>query len=115
MITFPLSVRMKGRTFKNIEHIHPLNQLAVWELLQNLKDCTEVTKVVVFGSSTRHACNPWSDLDVYLEGGVPDKTKFDHHTDAPSLDIIWGSDRIESPNDPLFEVIDREGVVVFER
>ena len=113
MHTWPITKRVGDRRFLNIEHIHPLMQLATLQLLDNLSGCPEVTRVVVFGSSVTPSCNPWSDLDVYIEGATRDVTKFKHETDAEALDIWFGSDRLELPQDPLFQEIDETGVVVY--
>lgn len=113
--SWPVTKRVGARRFMNIERIFPTMQLAVLQLLDNLSDCPEVTRVIVFGSSIRPDCHVWSDLDVYLEGANRNTTIFTHKTDAPAMDIWYESDRLENPQEPLFDEIYATGVVVYEK
>lgn len=58
-----------SHSYKNVEKIFPLKQHTVEELIEHCKaHYPSITRIVIFGSSVTPACNPWSDLDVYLEG-----------------------------------------------
>lgn len=62
------NVCLKGNpSFKNVELIFPTQQRDVSLLVNSLKDNNNVKKIVIFGSSVTSACNPWSDIDTYVE------------------------------------------------
>lgn len=59
------------KPFKNCEHIFPTQQNDVSNLIDLQKDDSNVEKIIIFGSSVTSACNPWSDIDVYMQVKEP--------------------------------------------
>ena len=53
--------------YQNVEKIFPLQQRDVGKIIDALRKCETVEKVIIFGSSVTSACNPWSDIDIYLK------------------------------------------------
>lgn len=96
--------------YKNVEKIFPLKQHTVEELIEHCEaHYPSITRIVVFGSSVTSACNPWSDLDIYLEGVGRGDGFVPPQNDA--YDIWYESD--VTPEDPLFSEIRTKGVVVY--
>ena len=99
-----------SHSYKNVEKIFPLKQHTVEELIEHCKaHYPSITRIVIFGSSVTPACNPWSDLDVYLEGIGRSEGFVPPQNDA--YDIWYESD--VTPEDPLFSEIRTKGVVVY--
>lgn len=96
--------------YKNVEKIFPLKQHVVEELIAHCQIFyPKVTRIVIFGSSVTSRCNPWSDLDVYLEG-IERKDGFvPPQNDA--YDIWYASDL--TPENLLLLEIRTKGVVVY--
>lgn len=98
--------------YRNVEHIHPLMQDDVERILDQLRLCPCVKRVTVFGSSTTTACNPWSDIDIFVEGCL-------EHFPHPKLRVASGIDVLDDEAvecDPDFiRKVKRDGVVVYER
>lgn len=65
-------------SFMNVQKIHPLKQKIVKSIVDNAKTDSHVKSIIVFGSSVRYDCHPFSDLDLcidwtedcYTENGV---------------------------------------------
>ena len=55
------------RTFKNCEHIYPIQQRKVREVLDIAEANPSVKEVIIFGSSVSSKCHIGSDLDIYME------------------------------------------------
>ena len=55
------------RPFMNCEKIFPTKQKYVRALIDRLAPDEDVEQIIVFGSSVTAACNPWSDVDLYVE------------------------------------------------
>lgn len=53
--------------FKNAARIFPTQQKDVCEIIKRYSADSNVKKLIVFGSSITSACNPWSDIDIYVE------------------------------------------------
>ena len=51
--------------FDNCEKIYPIQQKKVQQMISNLKDDTNVEKIIVFGSSVQDTCHMGSD-EAYL-------------------------------------------------
>lgn len=80
----------------NIERIHPLQQKNVINIVEQIVN-TDVTKIVVIGSSLNLRCNPWSDLDLVLYGALDGNRRADVEMKIlsgveGSIDIIWMRD-----------------------
>ena len=56
-----------SEAFENCEHIYPIQQHKVKELLTAIKGNPAVKSVYIFGSSTTGKCHIDSDLDIYME------------------------------------------------
>lgn len=99
---------IKGN-FKNINHIHPLQQHRVEEIIKALEEITEVNKIVVFGSSTTYKCNYESDIDLYVE--------LDKDINAKKYDVdcpvdYWTNFTVSKE---MLAEINKKGVVVYDR
>ena len=53
--------------FRNCEHIYPIQQHKVREVIDAVSNDCNVKKIVIFGSSTGPACHTGSDVDIYFE------------------------------------------------
>lgn len=95
---------------KNITSIFPLKQKTVIKIVELAQQCPGISRIIIFGSSITAACNPWSDVDVYIERDTNETTPLGTFSDA--LDI-WYNDSV-SPAEDLYENI-MKGVVVYER
>lgn len=99
--------------FQNMSHVFPLMHRAVGDFLHMNRNLSRLSKVIVFGSSVTSACNPWSDVDIYVEGverGVD-------RLELPScreFDVIYEQDLKHDTGRLRKEIFDK-GVVVFER
>ena len=56
-----------SKPFKNVARIFPTQQRDVYTLIQSYTREPSVRRIIIFGSSITSACNPWSDIDVYVE------------------------------------------------
>lgn len=96
-------------TFLNIEKIFPTQQRDVGEIVRSLQVNTSVRRIVIFGSSVTSACNPWSDIDVYVE------LDEEQHVRVPQLEVptdVWTNFDVD---DRLMAEIEEKGVAVYER
>lgn len=102
-------VCIKEHVFMNVEKIFPTQQkdvsVLVWEYSLN----PAVKKIVVFGSSVTSACNPWSDLDVFVE--LTEEVILRKPRVSTEVDLWTNFDVDER----LMLEIEEKGVVVFER
>lgn len=95
--------------YLNVTKIFPTQQRDVATILNNWSKNATVKKVVVFGSSVTSACNPWSDIDIYVE---LDK---DEVIRAPKVGVpvdVFTNFEVDTR---LYNEIERTGVVVYER
>lgn len=53
--------------FMNANKIFPTQQRDVKKIIDACSQDSNITKIIIFGSSITSACNPWSDIDVYVE------------------------------------------------
>lgn len=104
------NVFLKGKpSYKNVELIFPTQQRDVSTLVNSLKDNENVQRIVIFGSSVTSACNPWSDIDVYIE------LLEDVRLRLPKLENpvdLWTNFDVDQR---LKREIDETGVIVFCR
>ncbi len=54
-------------SFMNVQKIHPLKQKIVKSIVDNAKADSHVKSIIVFGSSVRYDCHPFSDLDICID------------------------------------------------
>ena len=102
---------MDGINFKFSNHVHPLMQKRVQNLLQNLSNDMNVKKIVLFGSSLEFRCNSNSDIDLYVEKEdveVPLSANLDIDCE---VDIVTNLDKDSN----LYKEIMRKGLLLFER
>ena len=101
--------------YPNAERIFPLKQAAVEMAIEACKKNPRIQGLIVFGSTVRPDCNPWSDVDLYVVGGdrYADSLIISHPTQA--FDIWYESDRKQMPDEKLFQEIDRTGVLVYSK
>lgn len=95
--------------FMNVEKIFPTQQRDVSTLLNSFIANQQVKKVIVFGSSVTSACNPWSDIDVYVE------LTEDVSIRKPRVGVpvdLWTNFDVDSR---LLSEITEKGVLVYER
>ena len=97
------------RPFLGIEHVHPLQQRKVRELVDHFSENPDIKRVILFGSSVEENCNIDSDIDIYIESACYDnllKKAFHFPIDRITPDMLSESLRKE---------IKRHGVVIYER
>lgn len=94
--------------FKNADKIFPTQQRDVKLIIDTLSVFPEVHSIVIFGSSVTCLCNPWSDLDVYIDCD-PGFRRPAINSEAP-LDI-WTTDMVDTD---LLQEIMLTGVIVYE-
>lgn len=99
----------RKKRFKNIEHIHPIQQKNIEDILEALKQYDSVKKVVVFGSSITYKCNYDSDIDLYVELSKDENVK-SYSIETP-VDF-WTNFNVPSA---MLEEIKNKGVVVYDR
>lgn len=76
-----------GVTFKQANQIHPMQQRDVQSIITLSEEDSNIKKIIIFGSSLSKLCNPWSDLDIYLELKTPaNMSKLQLNVETP-LDI----------------------------
>lgn len=95
--------------YLNQERIFPTQQKDVSTLIEHFKKIPEVKQVVIFGSSVTSACNPWSDIDVFLNISECVQVR------APRLQVpvdLWTNYDVD---DRLLSEIAEKGVIVYER
>ena len=51
----------------NVQKIHPLKQKIVKSIVDDAKADSHVKSIIVFGSSVRYDCHPFSDLDLCID------------------------------------------------
>jgi len=99
---------IKGN-YKNINHIHPLQQKRVEDIINALKEFAEVQNITIFGSSTTYKCNYDSDIDVYVELDKDINVK-KYNVDCP-VDF-WTNYTVDSN---MLKEIKLKGVRVYDR
>ena len=95
--------------YKNIEHVHPIQQENVGKIVNALMDYETVKKIIIFGSSVTPKCNYQSDLDVYVELDKEENVKT-YDVDVP-VDF-WTNFNVDPK---MLEEIKMKGVVVYDR
>lgn len=97
------------KEYENKELIFPTQQNDVGTIVELWSINQSVEKIVIFGSSVTSACNPWSDIDVYVV------LLEECHLRKPKLSVpidLWTNFDVD---DRLLAEINEKGVVVFER
>ena len=108
MWDFPV---MDGISFPNANRIHPLMQRRVEQILQAVSKDPNVRRLVLYGSSLEFRCSSASDIDLYIEKYDPDKKL----ANFPDLDCEADIITNLSPDNRLYQEIDRTGLLLFER
>lgn len=98
--------------YLNVNKIFPTKQKDVAVLVNKLKKSKYIKKIIIFGSSITWECNPWSDIDVYIEHEAQDfnNISIPYSEIKSSLDI-W--DNLSADENLLNEIINK-GVIVYE-
>ena len=99
----------RKKRFKNIEHIHPIQQERIEKIIDSLKEYDSVQKVVVFGSSITHKCTYESDIDLYVELSKEEHIK-SYSVDCP---VDFWTNFTVAPE--MLKEIQSKGVVVYAR
>lgn len=95
--------------YENCNKIYPIQQMRIKNILDQVSQDKDISKVIVFGSSVTNRCHIDSDLDLFLE---IDKNKniifsnIDYNLD------LWNNFTV---TDDLLKEIKEKGVVVYER
>lgn len=95
--------------FQNAEHIFPLQQKRTKQIIDYLKNDSNVHSITIFGSSVTPQCHNESDLDIYVEI-KEDKPLI--HTYFDFLYDLWTN---YSVDENLLKEISEKGVKVYER
>lgn len=61
---------VSDRHFKNIQYIHPLKQKIIADIVEKAKNCPEIKRLIVFGSSITNKCDFQSDLDICIDWNI---------------------------------------------
>ena len=96
--------------FENWEKIYPIQQKKVKQMINNIKEDSNVEKIVVFGSSVQDTCHMGSDVDFYIVLKQDQKITF-KETLSFMYDI-WTNYTVDSR---MYEEITKKGVTVYER
>lgn len=97
------------KRYQNRQHIFPTQQTDVGTLVEAFSSCPQVEKILIFGSSVTAACNPWSDIDIYVQLQEEVRLK------RPLLPVpvdLWTN---FTADESLLAEIKEKGVVVYER
>lgn len=95
------------KRYKNRELIFPTQQADVGTLVELFSAYPEVRRIIIFGSSVTSACNPWSDIDIYVDLETECRLK------KPLLPVpvdLWTNFDVDSR---LLAEIQEKGVVVY--
>lgn len=110
-------LREQNPKFLNVNFIFPTMQYTVNEIVNRACEKDHISCITIFGSSTRSSCNPWSDVDLYVECDKSDENVFcmlkGIATKMDTVLDIWDS-QFNIPDELLLKSI-MEGVVVYER
>lgn len=96
--------------YLNVEKIFPTQQKDVGTVISVWKKDKNIKRIIIFGSSVTAACNPWSDIDIYVEMLEKKKRPAVGIKEVP-LDIWTNYDVDEEFRKEIME----KGVVVYER
>ena len=96
--------------FDNCEKIYPIQQKKVQQMISNLKDDTNVEKLIVFGSSVQDTCHTGSDVDFYIV--LKQDRKIIFKETLSFIYDIWTNYTVDSR---MYEEIKKKGVTVYER
>lgn len=100
---------INGVSFLNQSKIFPTQQKDVGTMIDAFQKYEDVQKIVIFGSSVTSACNPWSDIDAYVQ------LANNIHIQKPQVDTdidLWTNYDID---ERLQQEITEKGVIVYER
>ena len=101
---------LSGINFKNCEHIHPLKQKEVQQLVNACKSDSGIDLLIIFGSSVEFRCRSNSDIDCVLIRNdnkkiVPD-TFYEIHSEVDIFLEVFSR---------LKDTLYKHGVVVYRR
>lgn len=99
----------RDKAYRGVELIFPTQQLDVSRIIKSLSRNQNVRKIIVFGSSVTSACNPWSDIDVFVD------LKRRETLRKPKVGVpidLWTNYDVD---ERLMREIKEKGVVVYER
>lgn len=103
---------LSNLNYENINHIHPLKQQDVSNLITAVTEDSHIIGMIIFGSSVRFDCHSGSDLDVLI---IRDDSKLTIDASLTSviseLDIIFNTRLGER----LAAEIAKTGVIVYRR
>ncbi len=97
------------KAYRGVELIFPTQQLDVSRIIKSLSQNQNVRKIIIFGSSVTSACNPWSDIDVFVD------LKRREILRKPKVGVpidLWTNYDVD---ERLMHEIKEKGVVVYER
>ncbi|MCM1215079.1 MAG: nucleotidyltransferase domain-containing protein [Lachnospiraceae bacterium] len=98
-----------------LNRIHPLQQHNAEFIYKCAKQWNVDAKIALFGSSVRHDCYPWSDLDVYVDGTFDEYGLMSSDIeDYVDCDIDWVFSKYVKVSDELMSSVNK-GVVLYER
>lgn len=109
--------KIVGNNFMNADLIFPTQQGDVYKIIKCCENNENIKKLTIFGSSVTSACNPWSDIDIYIE--YIDKPNLDYplnnYSNGNPVDI-WDNFMVRDCDcSDLLKEINSKGVVVYER
>lgn len=113
--TFPVCIECKDNEKHILQHVYPLMQSYVQKIMRS--DFSNVTKIILFGSSITMKCNIESDLDLAIQTDTYDLQTFHSVREviermiSIKCDILYYNDIVAE--DQLFAEINK-GLVIKE-
>ncbi len=98
------------KPFMNAEHIHPLQQENVAEIVKDFSADPNIVKVIIFGSSVTRKCHIGSDIDFYVVPIDPELLNGRHR-----FSFKYDRWTPEMVDERMLNEILTTGVVVYER
>lgn len=106
---------IKSLGLKNMDLVFPTKQRDVVALVKNFTSSADnIKQIVVFGSSVTTACNPWSDIDIYVEF-IGDAKRVSYRGETCLSSVDYWNNALLSEEDDLYAEIREKGVLVWER
>jgi adenylate cyclase len=98
--------------YENVNHVHPLKQKDVLEIVKTAKMDEQISCIIVFGSSVRFDCNSKSDIDIFVcRDDKIEKSPVNYDVVQSDIDVIYNF----KCGDSLLTEIRNTGLIVYRR
>lgn len=97
--------------YKNVNHIHPLKQKDILQIVKCAENTDDIDFVIVFGSAVRFDCSSLSDIDILVKKRTKTYDFILPGNIVSDVDVIyeWRAD------ERLLEEIRKTGVFVYKK